>query len=368
LTEVKFLHLFSGEQAAPKDQNFVRLDIFGRTNNAYRWAGETDVFEAVNAFLATETALNRSQMLDPARVVLRGFSMGGAGTWHLGLHRPDRWCVLGPGAGFTSTHGYLKDLPDNLPYYQEDCLRIYDAVDYAENVANVPVVAFSGKKDPQIQAARNIESRLKALGLKMEHIEAPDLGHKFPPEWQKKVEQAFAPIIEKGRDEYPTKVRFVTCTLKYSSCAWVEILGLERHYRQARVEAERNETGFIIKTGNIRGLHLTLPEGSAGDQKVQIDGQELTARPWLNASSTLNVYLERVQGKWKAVLPQKIMTARLRHRQKVPGLQGPIDDAFSESFVCVRGTGTAWHESTGKYAEANLERFRAEWSKYLRGD
>src|SRR5262249_3077522 len=194
------------------------------------------------------------------------------------------------------------------------------------------------------------------------------LGHKFPPEWQKKVEQAFTPIIEKGRDEYPTKVRFVTCTLKYSSCAWVEILGLERHYRQARVEAERNETGFIIKTGNIRGLHLTLPEGSAGDQKVQIDGQELTARPWLNASSTLNVYLERVQGKWKAVLPQKIMTARLRHRQKVPGLQGPIDDAFSESFVCVRGTGTAWHESTGKYAEANLERFRAEWSKYLRGD
>ena len=27
----------------------------------------------------------------------------GAGTWHLGLHRPDNWCVMGPGAGFTTT-------------------------------------------------------------------------------------------------------------------------------------------------------------------------------------------------------------------------------------------------------------------------
>jgi len=115
LTEAKFLHQHDGQAAAPKDQSFVLLDIYGRGNNAYRWAGETDVFEVIEQFTAVELMLGRDYLLDPARVVLRGFSMGGAGTWHLGLHHPSGWCVLGPGAGFTATHGYIKNPPNPLP-------------------------------------------------------------------------------------------------------------------------------------------------------------------------------------------------------------------------------------------------------------
>jgi hypothetical protein len=54
--------------------------------------------------------------------------------------------------------------------------------------------------------------------------------------------------------------------------------------------------------------------------------------------------------------------------QKTSGLQGPIDDAFTGPFLCVRGTGKAWHERTERHARANLERFAREWSKYLRGE
>ena len=62
------------------------------------------------------------------------------------------------GAGFTTTHGYIANLPKKLPEYQEKCLRIYDAVDYAENAFNVPIVAYSGEKDAQKKAADNIEN------------------------------------------------------------------------------------------------------------------------------------------------------------------------------------------------------------------
>src|SRR5262249_25135904 len=140
--------------------------------------------------------LGRGKLIDPKRVVLRGFSMGGAGTWHMGLHRPDRFCVLGPGAGFSATHGYVKNLPKDLGWPQEQMLRIYDAVAYAENAFNVPVVAYAGSKDPQLQAARNIEAALKAhkdLPVNFQILIAPDLEHKFPPEWQKKAEEAYAP-------------------------------------------------------------------------------------------------------------------------------------------------------------------------------
>lgn len=367
LTEVSFLKQFSGDKAAPADQGHVQIDIYGRGNNAYRWAGETDVFEALEGFLAAERVIGRDRLADSSRVVLRGFSMGGAGTWHLGLHWPDRWTVLGPGAGFSTTHGYIANLKSPLPYPQEECLRIYDAIDYAENAFNVPIVAYSGAKDPQKLAADLMEARLKKLGLSMTHLVAPDLEHQFPPEWRKKAEALYARHASQGRPEYPPQVRFVTYTLKYPSCQWVELLGLDRHYDRARVDAERTDNGFTVKTTNVRILHLTLPEGTSGPQTIAIDNQTVSARPWVHQSGNYHVYLQKRAGKWSAVMPQRIFTERAQEPQKITGLTGPIDDAFTDSFLCVRGTDKPWHEATQKYADDNLERFKHEWAKYLRG-
>jgi hypothetical protein len=52
LTEVKFLNSHNGDRAVPKDQDFVKLSIFGRGNNAYRWAGEPVQRLASSAFAA----------------------------------------------------------------------------------------------------------------------------------------------------------------------------------------------------------------------------------------------------------------------------------------------------------------------------
>lgn len=367
LTEVKFLNANSGDKAAPADLHYVRIDIFGRGNNAYRWAGEADVFEAIESFFSNERLAGRERLPDPTKVVLRGFSMGGAGTWHLGLHYPDRWCCIGPGAGFTTTRGYVKNLPDPLPPHQEACLRIYDAVDYAANAFNVPVVAYSGGKDPQMQAAVNIEERLKKMGIDMTHLVAADVEHKFPPEWQAKADAVWSQHAHHGRDEYPREVRYTTYTMKYSRCAWLEIMGLERHYQQTVVEGARHDGGFDLTTQNVRALHLILPEGTTQNQEVAIDDQKLNVKPWADASGGTHLYLQKSGKAWRAVLPQKLVTERQQRPQKIAGLQGPIDDAFTDSFLCVRGTGKPWHAATQNYADANLKRFQGEWSKYLRG-
>src|SRR5260370_24542176 len=134
-------------------------------------------------FMNSEQLHGRDQLIDTDRIVLRGFSMGGAGTWHLGLHRPERWAVIGPGAGFTTTKGYVSKFPEPLTPTQEATLHIYDAVDYAENLFEVPVVAYAGADDKQLQAARNVEEALKKSGLKAPFtlLVAPGLEHKFPP-------------------------------------------------------------------------------------------------------------------------------------------------------------------------------------------
>ncbi len=371
LNEVSFLHQFNGEESAPKDQDYIRLDVYGRGNNGYRWAGERDVIEAVKHFFSLEARLNRGAFLDPKRGVLRGFSMGGAGTWHLGLHYPGDWCVISPGAGFTTTHGYIKDLPEKLPPYQEACLRIYDAVDYAENASNVPIVAYGGENDPQLQAARNIEEQLKKHSLTMKLLVAPGLKHEFPPQWQKKMAEARSEYITKGCEDYPAKVHFVTYTLKYHSCYWVYLWGLERHYEKASVDAQRVEDGFEVTTRNVRSLRLRMPEGATRQAiTVKIDDQRVSALPYepVANSPALVVDLLRRDGQWRAVLPEIISTDQFRKPKKANNFQGPIDDAFMAPFWCVRGTGTPWHKATDEYAQANLERFRKEWSKYFRGE
>lgn len=53
---------------------------------------------------------------------------------------------------------------------------------------------------------------------------------------------------------------------------------------------------------------------------------------------------------------------------KRPGLQGPIDDAFSAPFLCVRGTGKPWNADVNAWTSASLRRFEYEWARYMRGD
>jgi hypothetical protein len=161
----------------------------------------------------------------------------------------------------------------------------------------------------------------------------------------------------------------VTWTLKYSRCNWVEVLGLDQHYEKALVDAEKTAKGFDVKTTNVRALHLTLAPGVGPIVDVDIDGQSLKkVRSWL-IGETYHLYLQRSGVTWQVVLPQRYFTQRSQKLQKTPGLQGPIDDAFTGAFLCVvpGPEGKAWHEATAKYVDADLERFEKEWSKYFRG-
>src|SRR5215472_3670858 len=47
LNEVSFIVAHESPAPVPPAQDYITLEVFGRTNNAYRWAGETDVFEAL---------------------------------------------------------------------------------------------------------------------------------------------------------------------------------------------------------------------------------------------------------------------------------------------------------------------------------
>src|SRR5207302_3526243 len=49
LNEVAFIKGHEGTAPAPAGQRYIQMDVYGRSNVSYRWAGETDVFEALRS-------------------------------------------------------------------------------------------------------------------------------------------------------------------------------------------------------------------------------------------------------------------------------------------------------------------------------
>jgi dienelactone hydrolase len=326
LSEVSFLAQAEQSQSGPTMySDRIELHVFGRTNNAYRWAGETDVFEAL-------ASVQSRYPIDPDRIVLRGFSMGGAGTWHIGLHHPDRWAAIEAGAGFTETKRYARQ--SSLPPYVDKTLHIYDAMDYARNAFNVPTVGYGGDQDPQLQASVNIKEQLAVEKLDLANalfLVGPQIGHKFHPDSKRQSDAFLDSYVAKG-GLAAGPISFVTYTTRYNQCHWITVEALERHYDRAQVDADR----AAVTTRNVARIQM----GRSGD--IDIDGQKVRGPG----------SFERSEGTWHPVSGWRGL--RKRH-----GLQGPIDDAFLDSFLCVR---------PGKGESTRLNLFLAEFAKWMRGD
>lgn len=362
LTEVKFLASRETAKPSAKGNDFIVIEPYGRGNNAYRWAGETDVKEAVLSWVESQNIPENPPHLDHSQVVLRGFSMGGAGTWHLGLHHPFSFSVIGPGAGFSTTRGYIKNLPAQLPDYQERTLRIYDAVGYAENAYNVPIVAYSGEKDPQKAAADNIENALKGFDRprSFTHLIAPNLEHQMPAEWQAKAEAEYRKHL--GKRTIPEKVHFVTYTTRYSDFGHGHVEALEKHYDKATIDSHWTKEQLTITTKNIRAL-IVVPSHNMIPSKITIDQQSIPAPQERNN----DLFLIKVDGKWTVSDRGVWMKVPAKRAGRMGSTQGPIDDAFTDRFTVIGPSGQPWFPEVGSSANAAMKRFAVEWDKHFRG-
>ena len=74
-------------------------------------------------------------------------------------------------------------------------------------------------------------------------------------------------------------------------------------------------------------------------------------------------HFRKVDGHWQPVDSDDDGTLRKRH-----GLQGPIDDAFMDSFLMVRPTGPALNEKVGQWADAEMRHAVDHWRRQFRGE
>jgi len=368
LTELAFLQQRRKSPGQIQPPGAFVLHPYARYSNGNKLAGEIDCLEALEH-------VQGDYRIDPRKVVVRGFSMGGAGAWNLAAHYADRWMAANPGAGFSETPEFLTVFQGERlrpPWYERKLWHLYDITDHALNFAGLPTVAYSGELDRQIQAADAMERALRSEGIALTHVIGKDTAHKVDPSSRDEIERRLAAIEAAGRPVVPERVRFVTWTLRYPKMHWVTFQALDEHWVQARIEARVTPEGIEIeRLENVQALRLSFESGTCpvttlGPVRIRMKGAagpvELVG-PQVGTDRSWEAHLARgADGAWAVAVAEPTKTG------KRPGLQGPVDDAFLDSFLFVEPSGPARHPSVEAFVKREMEHAAAFWRQQFRGE
>jgi hypothetical protein len=364
LSEVNFLsdrQRNTGE-FAPRDT--IVLHLYGRYCNASKFAGEVDLFEALDS-------VKRQYPIDEDRILSRGFSMGGASAWHIGTHFAGLWAAVAPGAGFAETAQYQKVRLTGEgapPDYEQKLWHLYDATDYAGNLFNTSTVAYNGEIDPQKQAADMMEHAMSQEGMRLIRVVGPQTAHKYHPDSKIAIAGMLDRIAEQGRDPYSRKVRFTTWTLAYNRMKWVTLDALVRHWERARLNAEiRDDHSVSVETTNVAAFSLEMGPGGcpldlALKPVVVVDGEKLSG-PVPGSDRSWSAHFRKSGTHWTVVESAGLPGLHKRH-----GLQGPVDDAFLDRFLFVTPTGTPLAPGVAGWVSTEEKKAIVEWRRQFRGD
>ncbi len=352
----------TGEIAPP---NAIVVHAFGRQCVGYLSAGEVDVLDVMHeAEVQYKT--------EPSKRVLIGFSMGGAGAWHVGAHYAHLFRVIAPGAGFAETAKYQKLKPEDYPpWYEQKLWGQNDTPPYVRNLFNTTVIAYSGELDRQIQAARVMEEAYQAEGKTLTHLIGPKTEHKYEPQAKADLLKRINDVL-KASVNTPIKSTFQTRTLRYWHQEYIAVYGIEEHWLDSRVDLEVVDGKLQLTTKNISLMYIEFPLSVRKENETvefTIDGANLTQKLFRSERGRLSneSYLLKSDGKWQTLTPAELRDQRHKPRKQLM-VQGPIDDAFISRFLVVTPSGNSRNDRFQKWQEFELAHFRSRWKALMRGD
>jgi dienelactone hydrolase len=361
--EVGFVSGMIGSAPPMLLPNSLGMQPYGRYSNANHFAGEIDTLEAIEN-------VSKHYVIDPNRIVVKGFSMGGAATWNFAVHYADRWAGAQPGAGFSESPDFLRVYQKESlqpTWYEKKLFHLYDCIDWCLNLTQCPTVAYSGEKDSQKQAADIMAKAMTAEGLDLVHIIGPGMMHSFNhPVAKAEIMSRVESIQKFGRPEFPKALHFVTYTLRYDQMRWLTVDRMTKHWERSQIDAEFARDSLTAKTKGIERFTVSLPPGAwpwdiTRKPTVVIDDIVVPAAQPMSDRSWKSTFV-KAKNAW--TLDESKEEGLTKHH----GLTGPIDDAFMDRFVVVRPTGMAMNEKVGAWTTKELDHLLVHWRKQFRGD
>ncbi len=294
----------------------------------------------------------------PELTYLTGHSMGGHGTWHLGVTFPDRFAAIAPCASYPDILGYGRGpVPASLEGNQHlEMLRRSAnggrTLDLKRNFLQSGVYILHGDDDTvvPVEQARKMRQTLGEFHPNFAYYEYPGGSH-----WYGDHSVDWHPIFSffKWQSIPYTKevnhIEFHTASPGISaSNYWLTIEQQKKPFMFSNVVFDRKNDTIMGATENVAAmmLHLNLA-GIEQNAIIIIDGQEL------NIGNVQKVFLRNIDGNWKI--------SEKNTKEKHPQRNGGFKNAFDNQAVLVYATGGT-HEENDWYR--NKARFDAEAFQY----
>ena len=279
---------------------------------------------------------------DPRRQWLTGHSMGGHGTWQIGVHYPDRFAAIAPSAGWISFRSYTggADFPaGGVGGLLMRAASPSDTLALKDNYARLGVYILHGDADDNVPVAQARTMRgvlgggSGAFHSDFAYYERPGAGHwwgnecvDWPPLMQF-LERRTLP--EPGSID---RVSFVTSTPSVSAeSGWVNVAQQVEFLKPSRVELALDRGARTINgtTVNVARLGLAVDlDGDAAEITITLDGTTLAAP---EPEGGARLWLARDGETWTLAGPPSAA-------EKSPERGGPFKDAFRNRMILVAGT------------------------------
>jgi len=228
--------------------NFYELKPFvGK--HTYSGKGEFYVWEQIDHFLEEFT-------IDKERQYLAGSSMGGMGTWSLGLRTPDQWAAI----FINAARAYPEDISNGL----------------GRNVSYLPIMIGHGDDDRLIyvENAFVLRDELKKWGNDPLLKIYPGFGHGMPEgEYARSVKW----LLEHKRKR-PDQFAFISDSDRYTRCWGITLFGDEGSKQHPGFECRIEGQTVHISSHNATRIEVDLGEKGLrmkGIVKVFLNGKEM---------------------------------------------------------------------------------------------
>jgi poly(3-hydroxybutyrate) depolymerase len=295
---------------------------------------------------------------DPLRTYLTGHSMGGHGTWHVGVTFPDRFAAIAPSAGWISFATYAggmgrRENPTPMEAMLARAGLPNETLTLKQNYANLGIFVLHGDADDNVPVdqARKMRKELANFHPDFAYHEQPGAGH-----WWGNACVDWPPLFEfllehKLPDpKSMPKVDFVTASPAVSAtCHWATIEAQVKPFEPSSMQLRYDSKSrrFSGKTENVERLSLDLAHLKPGEPfHVELDGTKIELSDW--PEKVTRLWLRRNGDKWE-------VGGRPDPSVKNPQRGGPFKEAFRNRVVFVYGTKGTAAETAWAFAKARLD-------------
>lgn len=299
---------------------------------------------------------------NPAHTWLTGHSMGGHGTWSLGVQHPDLFAAVAPSAGWQSFSTYSSKADEEHSKLREMFRRATSQSDIApliRNLTTMGIYILHGDADDNVPVseARGMKALLEQFHPGFGYHEEPGANHwwdndKTPGaecvDWPPIFDLFQSRAIPRLADVFT--VDFHTSNLSVSShMYWAEILSQEFPGGASRVNCEFKQTSeaYRITTENVTRFAID-PHPRARGNVFTFEIDDTPAFSVSRPSGGNRIFVERKSGRWAAA-------AEPSPSAKYPARNGPFKRAFDNNMIFVYGTRGNAAEDAWTLAKARFD-------------